>query len=78
MNNFVPYKNLGWDSNIAAYYYDATSITVKFKSGSATIYLYTYASALMPHIEAMKKLADAGQWLHSYIGKNRPQHASKS
>lgn len=74
----IPYKNLWWDSNVVAYSYDANSITVQFApSGTSTIYVYTYASASALHVENMKKLANTGKGLNSYIGREKPKYSSK-
>lgn len=73
----TPYKNLSWSSNVLAYSYDENSITVQFKSWTWTTYKYTYASATSTHVEKMKKLADSGKWLNSYISTEKPAYASK-
>ena len=54
-----PYKNLGGDSNVAAYEIANDSIKVQFRDG--WIYTYTYQSAGQDNIEHMKTLAQAGQ-----------------
>lgn len=77
MNLLTPYKNLGWDSGIVAYTYNDDSITIQFKSGTWTLYTYTYTSAGWDHIENMKKLAIAWHGLNSYIWTHRPKHLSK-
>lgn len=59
------YKNLGGNSNVSAYEYGPDFIRVQFKDGS--VYLYTNSSAGSKNIETMKKLADAGQGLNSFI-----------
>jgi hypothetical protein len=59
------YKNLGRDSNVAAYEIDSDRITVQFSDGS--MYLYTYRSAGQVNIEQMKMLAKAGRGLNSFI-----------
>lgn len=70
------YKNLGGDSNVAAYEIGATFIRVKFHNGP--IYLYTHNSAGVLNIEQMKKCALYGQGLNSYINKYvRKGYASK-
>ncbi len=64
------YKNLGHNSSVVAYSYDATSITVKFQqpnNSGKLIYHYTNNSAGPRNIEEMKQLADAGIGLNSYI-----------
>lgn len=59
------YSNFGGNSGIIAYELGIDSITVQFRDGS--IYLYTYQSAGIDHIEQMKILATAGRGLNSYI-----------
>ena len=63
------YKNLGNNSSISAYEYDATSIRIQFNDGS--IYEYTSAKLGEAVLREMKRLADAGQGLCSYINSNR-------
>lgn len=63
------YKNLGGDSPIRAYEYDATSIRIQFNDGS--IYEYTSAKLGEAVLREMKRLADVGQGLCSYINSNK-------
>jgi len=71
------YKNLGGDSNVAAYEIGSDSVKVQFRDGS--IYTYTYESAGQSNIEQMKSLATAGQGLNSFINRVvRKGYASKS
>ena len=65
------YKNLGGNSSVVAYEYDATSICIQFKDGVK--YEYTVAKLGEPIINEMKRLADAGQGLCSFISSNRPR-----
>lgn len=70
------YANRGGDSNVVAYEMDPSSIQVQFGDGS--VYLYTYAVTGVAEVERMKELAQLGQGLNSYIGKNvRKRYASK-
>jgi hypothetical protein len=62
------YKNLGGNSNVAAYEYGSDFIRVQFQDGS--VYLYTYSSAGSQNIERMKQLADAGRGVNSFINTN--------
>lgn len=62
------YQNLGGDSGVASYEFDATSIEVTFATGG--VYRYTYASAGAENIEQMKVLAENGQGLNSFINRN--------
>lgn len=59
------YKNLGRDSNVAAYEIGSDRISVQFNDGS--VYLYTCRSAGQTDIEQMKKLAEAGRGLNGFI-----------
>lgn len=61
------YRNLGGDSNVAAFEIGNGSITVEFNDGAQ--YLYTNESAGPGSIAEMHRLARAGQGLHSYIGR---------
>ena len=61
------YKNLGGTSGIAKYLIEQESITVQFIDGS--IYMYNYQSAGSSNIEVMKKLAEKGQGLNSFINR---------
>ncbi len=61
------YRNLGRDSNVAAFEIGNGSITVEFNDGSQ--YLYTNVSAGSGSISEMHRLARAGQGLNSYIGR---------
>ena len=56
-------------SGISGYVYTATSITVKFTSGTA--YRYDVSAAITKAtIKKMIKLAEAGSGLNSFITKN--------
>lgn len=71
------YKNLGGDSNVAAYEIGSDSIKVQFRDD--TLYTYTYQSAGQSNIEQMKSLAIAGQGLNSFINRVvKKSYASKS
>ena len=59
------YKNLAGDSGVAAYEIGNTWIRVTFDTGAQ--YLYTYESAGAHNIETMKKLAEDGHGLNSFI-----------
>lgn len=61
------YENKGGDSGIAAYETGSDFIRIKFSDG--TVYLYTYNSAGRSSIERMKKLAQLGEGLNTYINK---------
>ncbi|PWE13583.1 hypothetical protein [Alcaligenes faecalis] len=61
------YKNLGGDSNVAAYEISAGEITVKFSDGWH--YLYSTQSTTPVNIQEMQRLAVQGHGLNSYIGR---------
>ncbi len=61
------YRNLGGDSGIVAYKIDADSIIVEFSDNS--LYLYDYTKPGPEEVEHMKKLAEQGQGLNSYISR---------
>ena len=59
------YKNLGGHSSVQAFELGQDSITVEFNDGAT--YLYNDASTGTTHIDQMKRLAQAGYGLNSYI-----------
>ena len=61
------YRDLINDSGVGAYEVSNDSITVRFKIGA--VYLYNYASTGVTDIEEMKRLAESGDGLNSYIGR---------
>lgn len=65
----IPYKNLDGNSGVVEYEVGPTFIKVRFQH-NAKIYVYDYASPGRPHVEQMKKLADAGKGLSGYISRN--------
>jgi len=64
------------NSNIDTYEYGDDYISVRFKDGS--VYTYTYMSAGSGAIEEMKRLADCGDGLNSYISRYKPPYQSKT
>lgn len=62
------YKDINGDSGVLGYEIESDKIIVEFKGN--TVYLYTYTSAGIEHIENMKKLAINGDGLNSYINKH--------
>ena len=70
------YKNLGGDSGVSSFEIGSDYIEVEFHDGA--IYLYTYESAGEYNIEEMKKIANSGEGLNSFINKYvRKKYASK-
>ncbi|PST83164.1 hypothetical protein C7T94_11225 [Pedobacter yulinensis] len=70
------YANANGGSGVAAYEIGETFIRVRFVQGG--VYEYSYASAGPKHVEAMKKRAQAGKGLSTYISRYvRDQYVSK-
>lgn len=65
LNAMKPYLDHGGDSGIAAYECGRTWIRIQFKDGDTYEYRATAVGAA--HVKAMKKLADAGAGLNTYI-----------
>jgi hypothetical protein len=63
-----PYKNRGGDSGVCAYDYAADWIEVQFENGN--VYRYSAAGVGASNLEAMKRLADSGDGLGSFINGN--------
>lgn len=63
------YKDINNDSGVHSYETGFDYIVVRFKRTSQT-YTYSYASAGQHHVEEMKRLADLGNGLNSYINYN--------
>lgn len=61
------YKDITGLSGVTAYEAGKDSITVEFNHD--TVYLYTYASSGKRTIEKMKRLANAGKGLSTYISQ---------
>lgn len=64
----MPYKNLDGNSGVIAYEIEENAIQVEFVNGG--IYLYTYSSTGKEKIEEMKKRADKGKGLATYINRH--------
>jgi hypothetical protein len=63
------YLDINGDSGVLAYEIGEDSIKVQFKDTSK-IYVYSYASAGKENVEHMKKLAQSGDGLNSFINLN--------
>ncbi len=59
------YKDLGGDSGVLGYEYGDDWISVQFKHGGT--YLYRANRIGAAHLATMKRLADTGDGLNSYI-----------
>ena len=62
------YKNLGGQSGVYAFEIGSDYIKVQFNDGAT--YLYNYSSAGSQNIQEMKRLANAGKGLNTFINKN--------
>lgn len=62
------YRNSGGNSGVLAYEIGPDYILIKF-SGSYRIYRYSYRKAGQHHVETMKRLAQSGSGLNSYINR---------
>jgi hypothetical protein len=71
----VPYANRGGNSGVRSYEIDDDSIVVEFKDESK--YLYNYTASGKAHVEEMKRLANAGQGLNSYISRHVKKNYAK-
>lgn len=63
------YLDINGDSGVSAYEIGEDNIKVKFK-GTANFYVYSYTSAGKENVEHMKKLAQSGDGLNSFINLN--------
>ncbi|HML95619.1 MAG TPA: hypothetical protein PKC29_09350 [Thermodesulfobacteriota bacterium] len=71
------YKNLSGNSGVMAYEIGEDYIKVKFRSGD--VYLYNYIVTGKFNIERMKKLAEEGKGLSTFISRYvREDYAAKS
>jgi hypothetical protein len=62
------YRDLSGRSGVTAYEDFDEAIAVLFQDGG--LYLYDYESTGEDEVEEMKRLADAGQGLATYISQN--------
>ena len=63
------YKNINGNSNVEAYAIGSDYIEVKFNNTSK-LYRYSYVSAGRGNVETMKRLAQQGCGLNSFIMRN--------
>lgn len=59
------YKNLNGNSGVAAYLLNEDAIIVEFVDGG--LYLYNHEAPGRQHVEQMKRLAEEGRGLSTYI-----------
>lgn len=69
------YKNLSGESGISAYEIGEDYIRVEFRDKD--VYLYTNESTGAEDIAAMKRLAESGRGLNTYISQNVRQRFAK-
>jgi hypothetical protein len=71
-----PYMDLNGDSGVATYEVGQDSITIQFSRGGT--YLYTNSVPGAMHVAEMKRLAETGDGLNTYINKYvRKNYAAK-
>lgn len=71
-----PYKNLSGNSGVTAYEIGEDYIKVKFRDGD--VYLYNYSVTGKFNVERMKKLAEEGKGLSTFISRYvKDDYASK-
>ncbi len=62
------YRNSGGNSGVLAYEIGSDHILIRF-SGNSRIYSYSYSKAGQHHVETMKRFAESGSGLNSYINR---------
>jgi hypothetical protein len=72
----TPYARLSPDAGVVEFELGSDLIRVRFKS--PTIYKYTVASAGADAIAAMKRHAESGKGLSTYIAQHKPTYESKT
>jgi len=71
-----PYGNSGRESGVRSYETSGRSIVIEFRDGEK--YLYNYDMPGKPDVEEMKRLAETGAGLATYINKYvRGRYAKK-
>ncbi len=71
------YRDWDNDSNIVSYEIGEDYIAVEFRNGRTKFYKYTYGSAGVGDVEAMKRLACRGDGLNAFINENKPGYSNK-
>ena len=66
------YIDINWGSWIESYEIWEDFIKIMFKNKK--IYIYNTFDNWVDSIEKMKSLAKNGDWLNSYINKNKPKY----
>lgn len=62
------YRNSSGDSGVSAYEIGTDYIAIKFSS-TTKIYIYSHRKAGYTHVENMKRLAQSGSGLNSYVNR---------
>lgn len=62
------YRNSSGNSGVSAYEIGPDYILIKF-SGKSRSYRYSYRKAGQHHVETMKRLAQSGSGLNSYVNR---------
>jgi hypothetical protein len=71
-----PYGNSGGESGVRSYETSGRSIVIEFRDGEK--YLYNYDMPGKAEVEEMKRLAETGAGLTTYINKHvRGRYAKK-
>lgn len=71
-----PYEDSSHESGVSAYEFGDDFIAVRFKSGE--VYVYDYRSTGRAAVEKMKRLAESGRGLSTYISREvRENYATK-
>ena len=65
----TPYKNLSGHSGVVAYAITAAAIHSRFREGDEPNYLYAAAGVGRANLEALKRLAQAGRGLSTFISR---------
>ena len=73
----TPYKNLSGHSGIVAYAITADAIHIRFRAGEEPNYLYDSASVGKADLETMKRLAQAGRGLSTFISQHVGAHYAR-
>jgi hypothetical protein len=66
----TPYKNRSGHSGVVAYAITEDAIHILFRDGDEPNYLYDVASVGRAQLEAMKRLAQGGRGLSTFISQH--------
>jgi len=65
----VLYRDIDGDSGVYSYEFGEDYIDIQFK-GAHRVYRYSYQSAGRDNVQTMKRLAQSGDGLNSFINRN--------